>query len=163
MKEYKIEQLQENDYDGFAKIFSEYFVNEMKFADDKDKICKFAKKFIINQQYVENIIAIELVKFGKEIAGFIIYQIDSEKSDWCERPGAGFIREFYVVPAHRRKSLGSLLIKRSDEMLKKMGTKDVYLASAKDDGVIAFYEKNGYHKTGTFTDDGQEYMEKELD
>lgn len=162
MDKYIIQPLQEKDFDGFVKIFGEYFVDEMKFADDKEKFCKFAKKFIVNQQYAEKIIAIDIAKLENEIAGFIIYQIDSERSDWCERPGVGFIREFYVAPAHRRKNLGSLLIKRADEKLKKMGAKDVYLASAKDDGVILFYEKNGYHRTGNFTDDGQEYMEKEL-
>lgn len=163
MEKCVIQPLQEKDFDGFVKIFSDYFVDEMKFADDKEKFCNFAKEFIVNQQYAEKIILIDLAKFGEEIAGFIIYQIDSERSDWCERPGVGFIREFYVAPAHRRKNLGSLLIKRADEMLKKMGANDVYLASAKDEGVITFYEKNGYRKTGQQNEDGQEIMEKELD
>lgn len=162
MAGYKIEQLQEKDFGGFAKIFGQYFVDEMKFMEDKSKITKFAKKVIVGEQYLEDIITIDIVKLGEEIAGFIIYQIDSEKSDWCEKPGSGFIREFYIAPTHRRKNLGSLLIKRSDQMLKKMGAKDVYLASAKDDGVIAFYEKNGYQRTGKLTEDGQEYLEKDL-
>lgn len=162
MIEYKIEKLQEKDFESFAKIFAEYFVDEMKFASDRHRIEKIAKNYIIKEQYLQDIVCIDVAKLGDKIVGFVIYQIDSEKSDWCERDGAGFVREFYVSPAYRGKKLGSLLIKRSDEMLKKMGATDVYLASAKDSGVILFYEKNGYHRTGKFTEDGQEYMEKDL-
>ena len=41
--------------------------------------------------------------------GFSFYQVDGPDSDWNHRPGWGFFREFYVVPAARRRGVGRAL------------------------------------------------------
>lgn len=94
--------------------------------------------------------------------GFIIYQIDKEESDWKERLGEGFIREFYIKPINRNLGLGTLLLKNAEMILKNLGAKEVYLTSQEKDSVKQFYKKNGYVTHHNRAKNGEEYFEKEL-
>ena len=94
--------------------------------------------------------------------GFIIYQIDKEESDWKERLGEGFIREFYVKPEVRRQNLGSKLLQHAECVLKSLGAKQVYLTSQETNYVKLFYKKNGYTTNHVRAKNGHEYFEKEL-
>ena len=67
---------------------------------------------LIDRQCADRIIQLDLAMDEACCVGFSVYQIDTEKSDWCKRPGWGFIREFYVVPAYRKGGTGKFIPRR---------------------------------------------------
>ena len=77
--------------------------------------------------------------------GFSVYQIDKPESDWCKRPGWGFIRECYIQPMYRAKGLGTHLAAYTEEALRKLGAEKLYLTSGP---AAVFWEKCGWKNTG---------------
>ncbi len=47
-----------------------------------------------------------------------MYQIDSPKSDWCQKEGFGFIREIYINEELRNQGLGKILVDYAERFLK---------------------------------------------
>ena len=76
--------------------------------------------------------------------GFSLYQIDSEASDWCKRPGWGCIREFYIRKGYRGKGNGTALAAHTEQQLRAMGAEHVYLTA---DDAVRFWEHCGYSNT----------------
>lgn len=140
---YSIEKLAKNDYDSFADMFVDYFINDMGVKYDASKLKEGLVKNTILKQYEKKIIFIDIIKTNK-LCGFIIYQIDAPTSDWNERPGCGYIREFYVSKDCRNNGLGSQLLANAEKTLKSAGVKSVYLTSSENDLVKKFYVKNAY-------------------
>ncbi len=93
-----------------------------------------------------------------EILGFSVYQIDTEASDWCKRPGWGMIREFYVVPTARRRGIGRMLSDFSTAHLLRLGAAGLYLTS--DPHSVQFWTSCGFRPTGTVSSNGLEILEK---
>ena len=57
----------------------------------------------------------------------------------------GWIYSLAVTPSRRHKGTGSMLLKRAETLLKKLGAPKINLQVMPDNkGVIKFYEKNGY-------------------
>ncbi len=79
------------------------------------------------------------------IHGFILYQIDTPVSDWCLRPGSGFIRELYVLPEERLRGLGSRLVAAAERELARLEVPAIYLTT---DEASAFWLSRGYHDSG---------------
>ena len=77
--------------------------------------------------------------------GFILYQIDNPKSDWCERVGWGFIRELYVDDGHKGQGYGKELVSYAEQWFEVMSTPNIYLTS---DDAGDFWESLGYKPTG---------------
>ena len=141
---YVIESLQVFDYDEFRTMFLDYFINDCEVKYDKEKLRENLINKTIIPQCERGLIFIDLIKQNKETLGFIIYQIDKEESDWKERLGSGFIREFYIKPNFRKLGLGSKLLKNAEDNLKELGAKEIYLTSQEKDSVKQFYMKNGF-------------------
>ncbi len=99
---------------------------------------------LICDQQEQGILHIRLVRCDDAWAGFSIFQIDSPESDWCKRPGWGFVREFYIAPDFRRRGLGKALAEHTEQALRCLGAKQLYLTS---DGGIAFWQRCGWQLT----------------
>ena len=90
--------------------------------------------------------------------GFSIFQIDSTESDWCKRPGWGFIREFYIIPAFRKKGMGRLLARYTEDALRHLGTRQLYLTA---DNATAFWQRCGWRLTPDIASNELSVLEKE--
>lgn len=139
----KIRKLLKDKYEIFTKMFCDYF-DELGENIDKEIIIDK----IINKQIIKSVESkvcyVDLMIYENKEIGFIIYQIDSSDSDWNEREGQGFIREFYIEKKYRNKGLGSLLLKNAESKLKKLGATSIYLNSGNNRSTIQFYESKGY-------------------
>ncbi len=100
-------------------------------------------------QWEKEIIRIDLCLAEDAPAGFVLYQIDAPESDWCKRPGWGFIREFYIVPQQRRKGCGRALVAHAVDALREAGAKRLYLTS---DSAAAFWMRCGFTDEGAAAD-----------
>lgn len=111
----------------------------------------------IDKQWQQGIIRIDLCREGNAYIGFSVYQIDHVDSDWCKRPGWGFIREFYVVPAYRRTGIGKILAAHTEQELHKLGAARLYLTAT---DAAPFWCSCGWTLTGTLCSNGQYILEK---
>lgn len=102
-------------------------------------------------------IYVDLLFADGKAFGFSIYQIDTPESDWCKRPGWGFIREFYILPQYRRQGFGKQLALHTEQRLKALGAKMLYLTS----GSGGFWTKCGWMKTDAVCSNGLSILEKE--
>lgn len=94
-------------------------------------------------------------------AGFVMYQVDSEKSDWCMRPGWGMIREFCIVPELRHKGYGRLLAQYAEKKLGELSDR-LYL-TAHDEGAKSFWVACGFADSGEDASNGCRIFEKYLE
>lgn len=161
MNKFVIEKLKDEDKPEFTEMFLDYFIYECNKKNDRYSLKKNLVENIILKQCDSGLIFIDIIK-DKECLGFIIYQIDKEESDWKERLGSGFIREFYIKEDFRGKGLGSMLLNNAEQNLKTLGAKEVYLTSSEKENVKLFYQKNGYKPEGKTAHNGKEYFDKEL-
>jgi GNAT superfamily N-acetyltransferase len=96
-----------------------------------------------------------LLKHKNEYVGFAHVKIDKN-----ERPGWGFILEFYIVPAKRRMGLGRGFFNLIAGMLKSQGVKDIRLLATK---AIPFWRSLGFLLTEEVDKEtGQNILTKSL-
>ena len=157
-----IESLKKIDFDEFSDMFADYFINYCESNKSKETLKRVLVHGVILRQYENEIVHIDVAKHNDRLKGFIIYQIDSEKSDWNERPGMGFIREFFVCEHSQKRGIGSALLASAEERLQKLGAKGVYLTSGEREHVKHFYVARGYETDHTRATNGNEYFEKTL-
>ena len=159
---FNIVSLKFKDYEMFRTMFLDYFINDCHVKYDVEKL----RQNLINQtilpQHERGLIFIDVIKQKLNCVGFIIYQIDQEESDWNERLGCGFIREFYIKPEFRKQGLGSRLLSYAENKLKELNVAEVYLTSQENETVKKFYEKQGYKTQHKRAKNGNEYFEKQL-
>ena len=74
--------------------------------------------------------------------GFIQFQMTSFFNWFFEEP-FGFIREFWIAPAHRRQGHGKTLLHLAETYFVEHG---VYRSILNADDAISFYLANGYQK-----------------
>lgn len=150
------------DYESFAKMFFDYFSNDIKTGDSFEII----KREVVDKQvlpfFKNQAIFINIAKIDDNPVGFIIYQIDSNKSDWCERPGEGFIRELYVDKNFRNKGLGGKLLVSAENNFRNLKVQKVYLTTDIKDYVKEFYLNKGYISENKLSKNNSEYMYKDL-
>ena len=158
----KIEKLTEIDYEEFRKMFLDYFIFDCGVEYDKNKLREGLINRTILHQFEKGLIYIDVAKKKDTVLGFIIYQVDQEDSDWKERIGSGFIREFYIKKRFRNQGIGSELLQHAEQVLKNLGASEVYLTSSEKDYVKKFYKKHGYTTDHNRAKNGKEYFEKEL-
>lgn len=82
-----------------------------------------------------------LFERGSEIAGFSFFKIDRK-----ERPGWGYVMEFYIVPARRNEGLGRSCLELVLACMRAGGAPTVWLAA--DPGAEAFWAACGFRETG---------------
>ena len=82
------------------------------------------------------------------------------KIDRDERPGWGFILEFYIVPARRGAGMGRSFFNLIAGVLRSRGVRDVWLLAEK---AIPFWRSLGFRLTGEIDEEtGQKIMTKSL-
>ena len=113
----------------------------------------------MDQMALSRLIRIRIAFAGDTPAGFSVFQIDRPGKDWCLRPGCGFVREFYVVPAWRKHGLGKDLETDTIKCLADMGAKGLYLTST---GAVPFWQKCGWKLSAEITETGQAILEKDF-
>lgn len=117
--------------------FTEIAAEELSSAVIRAKIVPF-----LLRQYEKGLVEIVIAADGIIPFGFAIFQIDRPESDWCKRPGWGFIREFYVAKACRNQGLGRCLARETEVRLLTCGAKRLYLQA---DNAAGFWTACGWH------------------
>ena len=110
----EIKTFEESDYESFVKMFNSYFLNDCQIKLKYSKIEEICSEII--EMSKREVSPLYLIKLNKKPVGFIIYQIDSPRSDWCQKEGFGFIRELYIEKEYRKRGLGNfcfLMLKKS--------------------------------------------------
>jgi GNAT superfamily N-acetyltransferase len=93
-----------------------------------------------------------LLRYGNEYIGFVHMKIDRD-----ERPGWGFILEFYIVPNKRKLGWGRRLFKLIAKILQERGVKNIWLLTNRD--AQQFWFKLGFRGTGEIdSETGQKVM-----
>lgn len=122
------------------EMLVEYFVFDLK-CGIPEEIVRGKLMELITCYAKKRIIHIAVALERETPIGFSIYQIDSAESDWCKRPGWGFIREFYIARGHRGKGCGRALADYTEHQLRNLGATQLYLTS---DDAIGFWQRCGY-------------------
>lgn len=99
---------------------------------------------LISDLHAQGVIHIAIAIQETKTVGFSIYQIDSQASDWCKRPGWGFVREFYIAKEQRRNGYGRTLAEYTEQQLRQLGARQLYLTS---DEAAEFWNRCGYQLT----------------
>jgi len=143
----EIRKFADSDFDAFAKMVGVYFIedlNEPLRQNPPVDMCK-----IIVQSLKDGISYIDLIHVDDLPIGFICYQVDSSKSDWCEKDGYGCIREMYIQKEYRMHGYGKALATHAENELKKLSVPYIYLtADVGVDGAISFWQSVGYADSG---------------
>jgi GNAT superfamily N-acetyltransferase len=131
-----------NDMFDFREMFCTYFRNDFKIEITDNEVEELCHE-IAESSFAE-ITSLDMLLIHGEFVGFISYQIDNSKSDWCEREGWGFIRELYINHSFRRKGLGAKLVAHAEKALYVKGAEHIYLTS---DEAGEFWRLCGYKET----------------
>ena len=94
--------------------------------------------------------------------GFFYAKIDRKTDRGLVRDGWGYIMEFYVAKAYRRREIGRQMVDLCEKFFKDRGAKDIWLTA---DGVtgIPFWISVGYTDSGELSpENGQKILVKEL-
>lgn len=148
------------EYDKSLKpIFADMMTDYMTELDCgiPEEIIRGKLSDLIDSLCEKGIIRVSIAYEGRNPAAFSVFQIDREDSDWCKRPGWGFIREYYVVPEYRKQGTGRTLAQHTENELHRMGAENLYLTS---DGAVPFWQKCGWHLTDALCSNGQYILEK---
>jgi len=102
----------------------------------------------IHQRFLQSILRrqgepdrwLAMFMLGDQVFGFAHFKIDKD-----ERPGSGYILEFYVVPERRRRGLGQECLSLITNILTVAGCKTVWLASHST--AEAFWRACGFRET----------------
>lgn len=138
-----------------ADLMTDY-MNELDCGIPED-IIRGKLADLIDRQQEAGILRVDLVLEQNRPIAFSVYQIDSAESDWCKRPGWGFIREFYVAPAYRKTGIGKALALHTESQLHKLGARRLYLTST---DAVPFWQKCGWTLTTELCSNGQYILEK---
>ena len=84
-----------------------------------------------------------LFRARDQVVGFAHFKIDRD-----DRPGSGYILEFYVVPERRRQRLGKRYLSMMMATMKAAGYRMVWLAS--HPAAESFWRACGFCETGEF-------------
>lgn len=112
---------------GLLKLLKKYLRDDLNIEIEDDQVEDILK--LIETQMAEDISEVAVAQKGNEIVGFVNYQIDSKKSDWCFREGWGTIREIFVDKRHRLEDTGKSLVEYAENRLFNWGADKVYLTS----------------------------------
>lgn len=132
------------------------YMTELGF-NDSEEIIRVNLTDFIDRQCESGIIRLDMVMEGHDCIGFSVYQIDAPESDWCKRPGWGFIREFYVIPAYRAQGTGAALAAHTEQALRAMGASQLYLTATE---AVPFWQRCGWQLTEELCSNGQYILEK---
>lgn len=147
----EIRSFKECDYDSFVNMFNSYFLHDFQIRLQYSKIEEICLDII--KRVKKQVVFLDLMRINNESIGFIMYQIDSPKSDWCQKEGFGFIREIYINEELRNQGLGKILVDYAERFLKNKNVEQIYLTS---DNNATFWTRCGYimiHEIGYRNED----------
>ena len=123
----------------FADMFIDYFIGDLSAPFPEAQIREeILPKFIALAE--SGVAPVLLAVHDGKAIGFINFQIDSEASNWNERPGWGFIRELHVNKQWRRRGIGGALVTVATDSMREAGATQAYLTADRD---FEFWEKLG--------------------
>ncbi|HUK85412.1 MAG TPA: ribosomal protein S18-alanine N-acetyltransferase [Candidatus Acidoferrum sp.] len=118
-----------------------------------DKIYKIEEQCFDEEAFTKRQIAFLLsdyntivlsAKLESEIAGFIMAQIEIENDTLF-----GHIITINVLPAFRKKGIGSKMLQEIEAILKQKGISECHLEVREDNSAaLRLYKKSGYQKMG---------------
>lgn len=138
-------------------MFLHYFTVDCPIGCGENSVKEKIFDNCVIPQFEKQIIEISLILDNDIPFGFGIYQIDSPQSDWCKKEGWGFIREFYIDKAYRKKGHGLSLVNSIQQALWSKGAENIYLTS---DDAIEFWKAIGYTDTGDIESNGNTILVK---
>ncbi len=154
----QIERYNDKYKEQFKDAFVDYFVTDFGAPFDTEVIRgQICQSFLDLDQ--SDIAPILVATHEDQLVGFLSFQIDSEKSNWNERPGWGFLRELYVRRDLRRCGVGTALGQVALDVLAKSGATQCYLTT---DSAFEFWESVGFTRTGEMAPNGSEMLERQL-
>jgi len=130
------------DFDAFAQMVGVYFIEDLKEPLNNNPPIGMCKA--MTQSVKDAITYLDILHIDDSPMGFIMYQVDSPKSNWCEKEGYGFIREMYIHKDYRKQGYGKTLVAHAESELKRLSVPHIYLTSSND----AFWLSVGYASTG---------------
>ena len=128
----------------FEEMLVAYFVHDLN-SDIPEEIVRGKLMDLITGQLQDGTYHLAIALEAEGPMGFSIYQIDTPGSDWCKRPGWGFIREFYIKKEYRKQGFGRTLAEFTEAELRSLGAERLYLTA--DPAVIPFWESCGWKNT----------------
>jgi len=136
-----IKKFTDLDFDVFAQMVGVYFVEDLKEPLNYNPPIGMCKAMI--ESVKDATTYLDILHIDDLPAGFIMYQVDSPKSNWCEKEGYGFIREMYIRKDYRKQGYGKALVVHAEDELKRLSVPYIYLTSSND----AFWLSIGYAST----------------
>jgi len=137
-----IKKYTDSDFDAFAQMVAVYFIEDLKEPLNHNPPIGMCKAMI--QSVKDAATYLDILHIDDSPVGFIMYQVDSQKSNWCEKEGYGFIREMYIRKDCRKQGYGKTLVAHAEDELKRLSVPYIYLTSSND----AFWLSIGYTSTG---------------
>lgn len=117
---------------------------------------------IIRKSESESFRILHLCYTEGEIVGFLYVKIDQPDDKGYHRTGQGYIMEFYVLPEHRRKGYGRIMVSHIEHFFREQGVTQMYLTADPVTGK-PFWSALGFTSKGEFSpDNGQEIFEKAI-
>lgn len=149
----------DSDNQNFQDSFVNYFVGDLNAPLPEQMIRdEIVPKY--TDLSTRGIAPILLAIHDQQIVGFINFQIDSDKSNWNERPGWGMIRELHVDTQWRNQGIGTALVQVAVEAMRQSGAAEAYLTT--EENVLDFWEHLGWRRTDAIAPNGGTIMEKTL-
>ena len=133
----------DSEVDTFMQMVGVCFHDDYKIFLSNEQLVELCKE--MTQSAKDGITCLDLLFVESVPIGFIQYQVDSPKSDWCEKEGYGCIRETYIQKNHRKQGYGRILATHAENEMKKLSVPYIYLTS---DDVMDFWLSVGYIDTG---------------
>lgn len=115
---------------------------------------------IIRKAEEESFRILRLCYAENEMIGFLYATIDRPNDTGYHRAGHGYIMEFYVLPEHRRKGYGRIMVSHIEQFFRERGVAQMYLTADPVTGK-PFWSALGFTSNGELSpDNGQEIFEK---
>ncbi len=142
--EVRIRSYQDSLYPDFRRLFDDYFAEIVQPLPEERLVHVLEAILADLAQYQ---MSLTLLYADGEAAGFSLAQIDTADNPWCIRPGWGFVREFAIARAWRRRGLGRKLWLQTAAYFRRQHAPAAYLTAEPEQGG-PFWERMGFQATG---------------
>ena len=155
----RYKDIEKNDYSEFLKLLTDYY-REGEDADTEQSVLDEFIKHLFSL-VVKGQIRGCLLYQNDRLAGFVLWMIDAEDSDFSELPGFGTFLEIGICPPFRAQGMGRRVVETVEEHIREQGTKNFYVSVYP--AASGFWEQCGYRKTHKIDSNGLFIYVKEED
>lgn len=138
-----VRPLRDSDLHAFKKLFCDYYEE----LDCEEAPLPLFVDFLL-PDFKAGLFEVGVCEENGSAVGFVIFQIDDILNDWNFKEGSGDVRELYVVPAFRRRGLGSALLKYAENRLAASGADEIYALPLEENE--SFFIARGYADSGEY-------------